>query len=545
MAMRNLKVSARAALSFMFIALLLVALGGISVWKMGDIRETARDLEDDALASVVVADRINASMLRLRLEVRRMLSQTDPQDMATTTSTIATLSEELKKQIKLYVPFVSGENANPKEVQLFTVVSENTDKMLVAFDEVTSLIRRHTPTEALAYLSSNVTPVTRVLDGAVTGLVQLNIDEAANSGKESEASYQSGLTFVIFIIAAATLATIVLAVLFTKSIVAPLRDMLRVNDTIAKGDLRSVITVTGKDEFSDLMRATQVMQNNLRDTIRLIGDSSTQLASAAEEMNAVTEESSRGLLRQNNEIDQAATAVNQMTAAVDEVARNAAAASDAAKASDQSTRTGAARVTSTVDAIEKLSKTVQNTSADVERLAVQSKDISKVLEVIRTIAEQTNLLALNAAIEAARAGEQGRGFAVVADEVRALAHRTQTSTQEIEKMIGDILTGTAQATKAMSESCDQADGTLTIAHEAGAALTLIAKAINEINEMNLMIATASEQQAQVARSVDGNLMSIRDLSIQSATGANQTAAASSELSVLAADMNKLVARFSL
>ncbi|MBS7460111.1 methyl-accepting chemotaxis protein [Pseudomonas syringae] len=543
--MRNLKVSARAALSFMFIALLLVALGGISVWKMGDIRETARDLEDDALASVVVADRINASMLRLRLEVRRMLSQTDPQDMATTTSTIATLSEELKKQIKLYVPFVSGENANPKEVQLFTVVSENTDKMLVAFDEVTSLIRRHTPTEALAYLSSNVTPVTRVLDGAVTGLVQLNIDEAANSGKESEASYQSGLTFVIFIISAATLATIVLAVLFTKSIVTPLRDMLRVNDTIAKGDLRSVITVTGKDEFSDLMRSTQVMQNNLRDTIRLIGDSSTQLASAAEEMNAVTEESSRGLLRQNNEIDQAATAVNQMTAAVDEVARNAAAASDAAKASDQSTRTGAARVTSTVDAIEKLSKTVQSTSVDVERLAVQSKDISKVLEVIRTIAEQTNLLALNAAIEAARAGEQGRGFAVVADEVRALAHRTQTSTQEIEKMIGDILTGTAQATKAMSESCDQADGTLTIAHEAGAALTLIAKAINEINEMNLMIATASEQQAQVARSVDGNLMSIRDLSIQSATGANQTAAASSELSVLAADMNKLVARFSL
>ncbi|AHG38917.1 methyl-accepting chemotaxis protein [Pseudomonas syringae CC1557] len=543
--MRNLKVSLRATISFMFIALLLVALGGISVWKMGEIRETARDLEDDALASVVVADRINASMLRLRLEVRRMLSQTNPQDMATTTSTIATLSDELKKQIKLYVPFVTGEDANPKEVQLFAVVSDNADKMLAAFDGVTSLIRQNAPTEALAYLSANVTPVTRLLDGAVTGLVQLNIDEAANSGKESEDSYQSGLKFVIFIIVAATLATIVLAVLFTKSIVTPLRDMLRVNDTIAKGDLRSVITVTGKDEFSDLMRSTQVMQNNLRDTIKLIGDSSTQLASAAEEMNAVTEESSRGLLRQNNEIDQAATAVNQMTAAVDEVARNAAAASDAAKASDQSTRTGAARVSSTVSAIEKLSNTVQSTSVDVERLAVQSKDISKVLEVIRTIAEQTNLLALNAAIEAARAGEQGRGFAVVADEVRALAHRTQTSTQEIEKMIGDILTGTAQATKAMSESCEQADGTLTIAHEAGAALTLIAKAINEINEMNMMIATASEQQAQVARSVDGNLMSIRDLSIQSAAGAHQTAAASSELSRLAVDMHKLVGRFSL
>ncbi|WP_416148489.1 methyl-accepting chemotaxis protein [Pseudomonas sp. KU26590] len=529
----------------MFIALLLVALGGISVWKMGEIRETARSLQDDAFASVVVADRINSAMLRLRLEVRRLLFKTDPQDIATTISTIATLSEELKKQIKLYGPFVSGEDANPKEAQLFKVMSDNTEKMLVAFDEVNSLMRRNAPTEALAYLSSNVTPVTPLLDGAVTGLVQLNIDEAAISGKESEDSYQSGLKFIIFIIAAAVLATVVLAVLFTRSIVTPLRDMLLINETIAKGDLRSVITVTGQDEFSDLMRSTQVMQNNLRDTIKLIGDSSTQLASAAEEMNAVTEESSRGLLRQNNEIDQAATAVNQMTAAVDEVARNAANASDAAKASDQSTRTGAARVTSTVSALQKLSKTVQNTSVDVERLALQSKDISKVLEVIRTIAEQTNLLALNAAIEAARAGDQGRGFAVVADEVRALAHRTQASTQEIEKMIGDILTGTAQATKAMSESCEQADGTLSIAHEAGAALTLIAKAINEINEMNMMIATASEQQAQVARSVDGNLMSIRDLSIQSATGAHQTAAASSELSRLAVDMSKLVGRFSL
>ncbi|WP_408005518.1 methyl-accepting chemotaxis protein [Pseudomonas huanghezhanensis] len=529
----------------MFIALLLVALGGISVWKMGEVRETARALQDDAFASVVVADRINSAMLRLRLEVRRLLFKTDSQDIATSISTIAALGEELKKQIKLYGPFVSGEDANPKEVQLFKVMSDNTENMLVAFDEVSSLMRRNEPTKALAYLGSNVTPVTPVLDEAVSGLVQLNIDEAAISGKESEDSYQSGLTFIVFIITAALLATVILAVLFTNSIVTPLRDMLLINETIAKGDLRSVINVTGKDEFSDLMRSTQIMQNNLRDTIKLIGDSSTQLASAAEEMNAVTEESSKGLLRQNNEIDQAATAVNQMTAAVDEVARNAASASDAAKASDQSARTGAARVTSTVSAIEKLSKTVQNTSVDVERLAVQSKDISKVLEVIRTIAEQTNLLALNAAIEAARAGEQGRGFAVVADEVRALAHRTQTSTQEIEQMIGDILKGTAQATKAMSESCEQADGTLSIAHEAGAALTLIAKAINEINEMNLMIATASEQQAQVARSVDGNLMSIRDLSIQSATGANQTAAASSELSRLAVDMSKLVGRFAL
>mgnify|MGYP001454457579 CR=1 FL=1 len=508
---------------------------------MGQIRETARTLEDDALASIVVADKINVATLRLRLENRRLIFQTDPDEIAKTLKNIDSARENLKAQIQAYTHFV----ASDKEAQLFSAVSDNGQKFFAAIDQVTALVKRSALTEAQAYTNANISPVTALLADAVDGLVQMNIDEAGNAGDASEASYQSGLVFVICIILLAALATVVLAVLFTKSIVTPLRDMLRVNEIIAKGDLRGIITVTGNDEFSDLLRSTQVMQSNLRDTIKQIGDSSTQLASAAEEMNAVTEESSRGLLRQNNEIDQAATAVNQMTAAVDEVARNAASASDAAKLSDQSTRTGAARVTSTVSAIESLSQTIQSTSADVERLAVQSKDISKVLEVIRTIAEQTNLLALNAAIEAARAGEQGRGFAVVADEVRALAHRTQTSTQEIEQMIGGILKGTQQATKAMSESCGQAEGTLSIAHEAGVALTQIAKAINEINEMNLMIATASEQQAQVARSVDGNLMSIRDLSIQSATGANQTAAASSELSRLAVNMSKLVARFSL
>src|SRR5450830_907151 len=539
--MRNLRVSVRATLSFAFIALLLVALGGISVWKMGQIRETARSLENDQLASVLVADRIKVAVLLLRLENRRLIYQTDPLEISSTLNNIITASDNFKKQIQTYEHFaVSG-----REAQLFKIISDNGEDFLAVLDQVTKLVNRNALTEAQAITNLKVMPIVGPLSEAVDELVQMNVDEADDAGKVSEDTYQSGLMFVIFIISAAALATIVLAVLFTKSIVTPLRDMLRINETIAKGDLRSTITITGNDEFSDLLRSTQIMQSNLRDTIKLIEDSSTQLASASEEMNAVTEESSRGLLRQNNEIDQAATAVNQMTAAVDEVARNAASASDAAKSSDLSTRTGAAKVTSTVSAIESLSQSIQNTSADVKRLAVQSKDISKVLEVIRTIAEQTNLLALNAAIEAARAGEQGRGFAVVADEVRALAHRTQTSTQEIEQMIGGILKGTEQATKAMSESCEQADGTLSIAHEAGEALTLIAKAINEINEMNLMIATASEQQAQVARSVDGNLMSIRDLSIQSATGAHQTAAASSELSRLAVDMSKLVARFLL
>jgi len=321
--------------------------------------------------------------------------------------------------------------------------------------------------------------------------------------------------------------------------------VLAINKRIAEGDLRVSVVAEGRDEMADLMRATVQMQQTLRDTVSHIGEASTQLASAAEEMNAVTEEASRGLQRQNGEVEQAAAAVNEMTAAVEEVARNAASASTSAQQSERSTGLGAARVTETVNAINSLTSTVSHTSEQIVALAGQAQGIATVVDVIRGIAEQTNLLALNAAIEAARAGEQGRGFAVVADEVRALAHRTQESTREIEQMIGGIQSGSEGAVQAMQRSRDEATATLKIAHEAGAALEEIARSITEINERNFLIATASEEQAQVARSVDQNLVSIRDLSIQTSAGAHQTAAAAHEVSRLAVDMNRLVGRFSV
>ncbi|WP_462403039.1 methyl-accepting chemotaxis protein [Pseudomonas sp. Marseille-QA0332] len=285
------------------------------------------------------------------------------------------------------------------------------------------------------------------------------------------------------------------------------------------------------------------MQDKLRETVQLINGSATQLASAAEELNCVTDESAKGLQQQNNEIQQAATAVNQMTSAVEEVARNAASTSDASSEATRSAIDGRDLVLETVGAIERMSSDVQAAERLIVELAGQSRDIGKVLDVIRGLADQTNLLALNAAIEAARAGEAGRGFAVVADEVRALAHRTQQSTSEIERMIGSIQSGTGHAVEAMRTSTERAESTLNMARGAGTALDSIASAVEQINERNLVIASAAEEQAQVAREVDRNLVNINDLSVQSATGAHQTSAASAELTRLAVDLNGLVARF--
>ncbi|KPY98174.1 Histidine kinase, HAMP region: chemotaxis sensory transducer [Pseudomonas syringae] len=539
--MRNVKVAVRAGMSFMLITCLLIALGGIALWKMGELRTSMESLEKDAMASIIQANKISSATLRLRLDARRLIAQTDLQAQTVTVTRLKTAREDMLKQSAAYAPMVNAAD----EANLYQTVTTSAQKFASLLDTVLELVQKGANADAVTFTDTNIVPVTGELQAAIDALVQMNIDQADQLSVRAEAAYESGFMFTVVIIVVSLIITIFLAILLTRSIVTPLKSLLSVNERIASGDLRGDIPVTGNDEFSELQRSTLAMQKNLRQTIGLIGNSSQQLASAAEEMNSITVQSSTGLGRQNQEIEQAATAVNEMTAAVDEVARNAAAASDAAKESNASTVRGAERVASTVTAIEKLSATVLATSADVQRLAGQSNDISKVLAVIRTIAEQTNLLALNAAIEAARAGEQGRGFAVVADEVRALAHRTQQSTQEIEQMIGAVLEGSEQATRSMQESCTGAQDTLGVAHEAGVALDEIARRIEEINDMNTLIATASEEQAQVARSIDHNLISIRDLSVQSTEGANQTSLASGELSRLAIEMNGVVTRFKM
>ncbi|NWA08376.1 methyl-accepting chemotaxis protein [Pseudomonas gingeri] len=538
--MRNLKIPVRSALSFAVITSLLIVLGLVSLWNMSAIRTLAAQLEERSMASVIAADRVNSTALKLLLESRRLIAQSNASTRDATIENIRAFRATLLGQLQDYSAYISDEH----EQQLFKVVSDGIQRLTRLADSCIDFSQKGQYAEGALLLDEQV-PLNKLMQQAIDQLVQLNIDKARQSGLDSAHTYNVSLDFTIAMIIFASLATLALAYRFTRSITVPLKYALSINDTIARGDLRSEIVIEGKDELSALLQSARTMQGNLRDTIRLIGDSSTQLASAAEEMSAVTGESSRGLQRQNQEIEQAATAVNQMTVAVNDVARNAASASTAARSSGESSQTGADRVMHTVVAIEKLSSTVQNTSSDVQQLATQSQDISQVLEVIRTIAEQTNLLALNAAIEAARAGEQGRGFAVVADEVRALAGRTQQSTGEIAQIIERIRQGTEQVTRAMQDSCEEARDTLRIAHEAGAALTEIAGAIGQINDMNLRIAAGSEEQAEVARTVDRNLSSIRDLSMHSASGAQQTSVASAELSRLAADMHGLVARFSI
>ncbi|MCF4992791.1 HAMP domain-containing protein, partial [Pseudomonas gessardii] len=415
----------------------------------------------------------------------------------------------------------------------------------VKVDELLAMDSSHSMADLSVFFRDYTSPLALKLQSLMGELVAINERGAQVAVAVAAHEYDAARLFTVILMVASVLLAIVVGRLFAKSIIVPVGELLASTAKIAQGDLRVAIQISGKDELTDLQQSTAAMQMSLKSTLQHISEASGQLASAAEEMSSITKESTAGIERQSMETDQAATAVNQMTAAVEEVARNAVSASQSTQDSQRSAQVGQERVTQTIASIEKLSATVQQTGVEVEGLAKQAQDIARVVEVIRSIAEQTNLLALNAAIEAARAGEQGRGFAVVADEVRALAHRTQTSTQEIEQMIAKIQSCSSEAVLSMGMNRTEAVDSLRIAHEAGAAITQITQAIEDINERNLLIATASEEQAHVARSVDQNLISIRDLSIQSSSAAGQTSIASNELSKLAVDLKQIVSKFSV
>ncbi|MCS3511581.1 methyl-accepting chemotaxis protein [Pseudomonas grimontii] len=408
-----------------------------------------------------------------------------------------------------------------------------------------ALLNAHELDKARTLLFGDLQKNYRTVMDELTIMVDSNDRQVAENATDATVQESLAKNTLYSGIVLAFIAAILLGLFISRLISRPIATAVTSARRIADGDLTQAIVSTSRDETGQLLSALGDMQSSLKQTIQQIASASDQLASAAEELTAVTDNGSRSLVRQNDEIQQAATAVTEMTSAVEEVARNAVSTSEASRTTSEQATNGRDQARKAVNAINHATGEIDTSTTMVKDLAGQVRDIGKVLDVIRGIAEQTNLLALNAAIEAARAGEQGRGFAVVADEVRALAARTQASTGEIESMINAVQSSADQAVGAMGKSQALVNDTQTLAQATGEALEQIAEGISQINERNLVIATASEEQAHVAREVDRNLVNIQDLSTQTAAGAHQTNASTQELSNLATSFNTLVSRFHL
>ena len=333
------------------------------------------------------------------------------------------------------------------------------------------------------------------------------------------------------------------SVVISRQITAPLALTVDLARRIAKGDLTVQARSARKDELGDLQNAMQEMAQNLNTMVQGIGNGVTQISTSAEKLSAMSEQTSAGVRQQKSEVDQVATAMHEMASTVQEVARNTTDASAAATLADQQARHGSTVVKQATVQISELAMAIEELGGAMNVLTQDSEQIGKVIDVIKAVAEQTNLLALNAAIEAARAGEQGRGFAVVADEVRSLAQRTQDSTKEIEALIVTLQQGTQAAATLMTSSRERTLDTVALAQKAELAITEINQSIGTIQEMSLQISAAAEQQSAVADEINRSIVSVRDVADQSAVASEESAAATIELASLGQDLQRMTAHF--
>nr|WP_310268634.1 methyl-accepting chemotaxis protein [Pseudomonas sp. 3296] len=343
----------------------------------------------------------------------------------------------------------------------------------------------------------------------------------------------------------ALLVGLVAAWVITRLIVAPLRSVILVAQQIAAGDLSATVEVTRRDEIGQLMQAMQQMGAGLSSIVSGLQAGIEQLASSAHSLSAVTEQTNLEVSSQKEETEQVATAMNQMTATVHDVARNAEEAAQAAQTADGKVESGQQVVRQSMARIEQLADSATSASSSIESLSAEIQNIGTVLSVIKSVAEQTNLLALNAAIEAARAGEQGRGFAVVADEVRALAKRTQQSTEEIERLVSALRSAAQSSVQQIQNSGELVKLAVSDALQTESALGSIAAAVSLIQQMNQQIAAAAEEQSSVAEEINRSVTSIRASADQSSLAMQGNAASSIELAQLGLELKGMVGHFRL
>ena len=557
--LKNTRLGVKLAASFLAMAVILLILGLLGIRGELSMRDHLVAMSQERLPAIVQLNRLNYERVQIRSQTyetkglttwsprtRELLEQILRQRVASWTVVDEALAqlERLPQSVDEQAVFSVLKTDYAAWRQHYADLDRLTRGMLDAADQ-------ETYSSILAQFAQRVDEIFLVSDRVgvlIESLVALKntssstaLTEALHEGDFMVTLYGVGIAIGLALAA-------MLGFLITHGTLRQLggepERVVAVVNQLAEGDLTTYIQLRPGDETS-LMAAMARMVENMRRVLRDVAGASSQVAAAAVELSATSEETNRQVHVEQSETDQVATAMNQMTATVEEVARHAAAAAHAAQNTDRETEAGSEVVAQTISAIDLLAQEVESAGQVIARLSEDSAEIGAVLDVIRGVAEQTNLLALNAAIEAARAGEQGRGFAVVAAEVRTLASRTQSSIQDIQEKIERVQNGSAGAVAVMTKGQEMARESVAQAQRAGASLQAISTAITSITDMNRQIASAAEEQTAVAEEINRNIHTISSTVDQTAVGAAHIASASEELARLASMLQDRVAQFRL
>jgi len=520
----------------------LVITGIVGIYCYSSIQNLSGAMNKIVLSSTILRNHMYADMLHdtLNSDVNAALLAAENPD----TNDVITVEKELKEHSEL---FTDALNKNQKLVTDPKIREALTKTLPVLHDYIatatkivqTAKTNRQTALSMLPEFHKAFTRLEVEME-ALTDLIEENV---RLTQKDAYDAKDSTTKILIIISIVGTLAMIFISQIVIKNITAPLERLVYVSEQVAAGDMTVQIDTSKSDELGSLARAMEKMRANLVGVISQISLTTTKLLTSVEEISVVTRAASNNMVEQRSETEQVAAAMNEMTATVHEVSNNILATASSAQQAAEETNMGGQVVQEAVHSIRVLANQISAASEIINRVEHNSHNISSVVDVIKNIAEQTNLLALNAAIEAARAGEQGRGFAVVADEVRTLASRTQQSTGEINQMISELQLESKSSVDAMNKSCEQAGIVVGKAEKAGHSLKTIALTVTKISELSAQIATAAEEQTAVSEEINRNIVHINEATIVTADGTQKSTEAINQLAKITVDLQQLVKQF--
>ena len=531
---KSLTIRTRLTAGFSILIILVLFIGMFSYSKLVLLGEQTEKIYKHPLTVTRASLSASNEIQEIAIIMKEMVQLTDKQSISNAQKEMEKLVESLSKQLNIVEERILGAEGDA----LIAKVQARFNQWKPVRDSyVEALLARNTPT--------NEAKQFRV---ELLQLMQSLSDYASNKAdgfyNNAKTTTESTLSIVLTMIISAIVIAILAALYLMRSVIPPLN---KLKETVlmieSSSDLTLRINITEQTEIGASAHAVDSLLNKFQESMHTVLEATSQLASTAEETSCITEQTSEAINQQMNETSQVASAITEMTASVEEVAASASIAASTADNANNQVQSGLEAMNKTQENIEELVNEIQRASGVIKELEADSEKIGAVLDVIQGIAEQTNLLALNAAIEAARAGEQGRGFAVVADEVRNLAAKTRSSTEEINDMIHSLQSSSKSAVEAMSLSQSKADEASSQANETGASLSAIATSMTQINDMSVQIATAAEQQTSVTTEISENVLRINDMGQGTSQASQDTKQASTELTHLASNLQQMVAKF--